>query len=801
MIFMSTKVSPITIITLTLAMTLAAVSVVARYASVLSAGDVSGVSTLRIYYSLSIVSDLESLPVLPQELIHAMNQTLGNRVILAGIKPEQGRIVVGKLKYDIHIEAVTASYFSALGLVARGGKFVSYKDVAQNQKTIVLNAKLAESMFGHPEDAIGREVVLYIRGVASLYRVIGLVSRRFHGIGAGGRGNTSAWIPVSRSDRHLITLVSAPRQIAFPQLVERIVVALRFAGRDLSLNYPPGFHPILIRPFTLYNHQRMVSLIKVLFLYRDYISFLAVALIANAFFLQMLIVRRTAIQFRLERILGATKHVVVVDYLFRSARHFAVIVLTAIGGYIILALLMTHFALLAESDALVQKSSLIAASIYILTVATIAALVIELPQLWEGLNSESAWIGDEKLTVKMGSLPYLVVFASAFGAAIAGCVVAWSIAQAYKDFELKLGVLTTPSMIVMLQTKASGESNLPKPSGVVLLRQLKEVVKRVDPAASFGLGPIPGSLFSYYRDTSWVSGYVVGHHVVSSSLATPVFVSPGWFDAAGVRFLAGHNFHNVGATSGSFNIIIDSTMAKDLFGGVRRSIGRTFINGHNHPVRVVGVTNKLYMLGGGEGPTPILFYNIAIASYVVYDPPIIVLTGGKFTASQIFDLRSSINRALNVMHSSLEVRSIENRSDVIARIESPVYRISIASVLFSVLIWLLALSSVNMQLRVFFETRKRVHAIQSAIGADPRRLYSWMLLVTLGIAVAGIAASLLIIPWMAAEFALLTNELVKPFGWPTWIALGALLLAVFLVTHFPARRAARAEPAASLHEL
>jgi type IV secretory pathway TrbD component len=50
-------------------------------------------------------------------------------------------------------------------------------------------------------------------------------------------------------------------------------------------------------------------------------------------------------------------------------------------------------------------------------------------------------------------------------------------------------------------------------------------------------------------------------------------------------------------------------------------------------------------------------------------------------------------------------------------------------------------------------------------------------------------------------FALLSGAQVSPFGLVTRIALAVLLLAVFLVAHFPARRAARAEPAESQHEL
>ena len=57
------------------------------------------------------------------------------------------------------------------------------------------------------------------------------------------------------------------------------------------------------------------------------------------------------------------------------------------------------------------------------------------------------------------------------------------------------------------------------------------------------------------------------------------------------------------------------------------------------------------------------------------------------------------------------------------------------------------------------------------------------------------------LPWLAQQYALLSGAQVAPYGAATWIALAVLLLAVFMVAHYPARRAARAEPAQSLHEL
>jgi ABC-type antimicrobial peptide transport system permease subunit len=80
-------------------------------------------------------------------------------------------------------------------------------------------------------------------------------------------------------------------------------------------------------------------------------------------------------------------------------------------------------------------------------------------------------------------------------------------------------------------------------------------------------------------------------------------------------------------------------------------------------------------------------------------------------------------------------------------------------------------------------------------------LYTGVVGGTVILGMAGALLALLFTPWLAQQFALLSGAQGAAFGWATWIALTVLLLAVFLVAHIPARRAARAEPAESLHEL
>ena len=164
-------------------------------------------------------------------------------------------------------------------------------------------------------------------------------------------------------------------------------------------------------------------------------------------------------------------------------------------------------------------------------------------------------------------------------------------------------------------------------------------------------------------------------------------------------------------------------------------------------------------------------------------------------------LRQHVSALFEREHTPLAVAGIYSTStlhDRLAAQQITQSRVFTAIALFA---WGIALSGIFALLRLYLAQRRRLLAIESALGATPRRTYFGVILGTLAVAGIGAVIALLLVPWLATQYALLSGAQVAAFGWATWIALVVLLLAVFLVTHFPARRAARAEPAESLHEL
>ncbi len=164
-------------------------------------------------------------------------------------------------------------------------------------------------------------------------------------------------------------------------------------------------------------------------------------------------------------------------------------------------------------------------------------------------------------------------------------------------------------------------------------------------------------------------------------------------------------------------------------------------------------------------------------------------------------LRVALTAVLKRQAPQLEVGKIRSSDAIRAQLAAPQTRQAQIFVTIALFAWAIALSGVAAHLRLFLAMRKRQSAIRSALGAGPLRLYREVVLGTLALAAAGVLLALLAAPWLAAQFAFLSGAQVAAFDAATWIALAVLLLAVFAVVHFPARRAARAEPAESLHEL
>ena len=389
-------------------------------------------------------------------------------------------------------------------------------------------------------------------------------------------------------------------------------------------------------------------------------------------------------------------------------------------------------------------------------------------------------------------------------AAILAVLAFWGVQYAWRMTDVNLGMLQgQPVTLLSMNYKHVRAANTSMPKAV-LIANLRRAIVEVDPLARVGFGPVIG--FAYlHGGGNFRAGRPVALGAEQTGITAQGFVaSAGWLRAGELQLLAGQNFssHNPDPR----DILIDARVADSLFGSAQAAVGRLLHKrgGHNS-YRVRGVIAPLHILGPGRS---------AITSYVVPATAHLhgfnnsfelwgghILIRPRVRGARYAALRASVERVFAKDAPYLEVGSIESSTEVLNRLERPQRVLATVFGTAAGFGLLIALTGLVVFLRLFLAMRKRVDAIRQALGASPRRQYRGVLLGTLALGVAGAVLALLFTPWLAQQFTELSRAQVSPFGWPTWVALAVLLLAVALVAHFPARRAARAEPIESLHEL
>ncbi len=398
----------------------------------------------------------------------------------------------------------------------------------------------------------------------------------------------------------------------------------------------------------------------------------------------------------------------------------------------------------------------------------------------------------------------MLFLAETFFVAVLSISASWSCVLYYQQAHADLGFLKKTSTIVHIGLRRGyGELSMntlaPKAfreSNRLILNSLITAVTRINPQAGIGIGPGPGE-----KDASFPG---IARLRKSGMQVCSTYISPGWLQAAQTTVLAGQGFSS--RTPDSRAVLIDTVITRHFFATPASAIGRWLDIqtplGDWQRVRIKAVLHPIKLGGAGKPGCPMVYFNLRNHGYGA----ILSGYGNLFIFPKIKTtlqptLKAILDRALLRVTPMLQIKGFSNSDTLINDLYAP--QLHLATILFSVaaFTWLVALFGLVVMLRLHHNLQRRLLAIRSALGAGPGRLYREVVLGVLALAGAGIGLALLATPWLATQFAFLSGAQVSPFGVATWIALAVLLLAVFMVAHFPARRAARAEPAESLHEL
>ena len=778
---------------------------------------IAGASTQRRYFTLGVEMSRGVKYTLSGQLAERLQHRLPSSFAIATefiVPPAYNSLVLpnGSRHLPVAVAHVSAHYFRAVDLPRVTGRVISAADIDAGASVVVLDRRCAMELFGSADAALGRALVLETKGsrFTQTLHVIGIVPNAFRGIRVADsylyRNQPMAWVP-NLPMFFQPALLSVPANIPYAAIRQNLDLAwksvpqlIRGTGsRDVIPSWPAALDPqgvdVAIHRLRLYQDLALAAL-----------GLTAVNLVA----IDLLDGLRNRSVRAIERALGASHAWQRRRGLYRAslggAWMLATSILLLIAAFSITkrAIAMSHH----QYSPWLRVGNVLGWSHWfsIVLVAIASAMLLDMMTQWLAIFKDhhlfhSELFGSPPATRRAGAAILLIEFGMVISfATLAG----WGLQYALQAAHQNMGMLQGRRLAVLtigIKQKFYASS----PNGV-LIADLRHAISTIDPGSRAAFGPVIGFPYHHgagnFRDLGPGSLKAGG----SSGLDAQSFAATtNWLRVAEINLLAGRGFSPGHANPN--DVLIDASIAQTLFGSVQAAVGRQV---RWHPVVPIGpasffvrgVFAPLRLNGPMRAPVATMISPLQPDGQFFMDGSVGgILIRPAIPAARYPALQSAVQRVFAKDAPSLKVTSIQSSAQLLNRLDRPQRTLAMVFGAVAGFGLLIALTGLLVFLRLYLTLRKRVDAIRSALGSSPRRQYAGVLLGTLALGMAGALLALLFTPWLAQQFALLSGAQVAPFGWPTWIALAVLLLAVFLVAHFPARRAARAEPAESLHEL
>ena len=723
---------------------------------------------------------------------------------------------IGGPPQSVKAVPVMGAFMQAAHLHPLAGRLLTLQDVYHGRAVAVLTATLAQRWFGGIAAAVGQDV---FSADGSAQRVVGVIADPNNP--AWTNDPLQVWVPYdspltwprnpehksgnadSRVDLHapssgMTLLLSTPRNVGTTQLQTVLRNLLQRDHRRLGV--PQVVHRLIFtRAYSLDPLQQKAAQQRALLFVGLAVSALVLALVNMLCALWLQYLRQRPV-LRLERILGARR-----GYWGRRTMRRALLfyVLAFAVALPLFALMLTLLRTQMKSISLHPYlhlhllwprfvTGLALVLLVVVLLQSLPVLVLLLRDRTDALTQRVVGgLRDRQVGAALQVLQVLL-------AALLSVVATWSIQHAWRIAHAPLGFLDCPATIVQIASHGSNPQHASNSNrNELLMAQMLEAVHQVLSQTAAGFGPAIGSKNWELRFPTTVRFHERAMDACHMSL------TPGWVQATDMHLLAGTTF---AAQPNADVALVSADLATHLFGGPAEAVGRTlhdrqFLPGFHAVVQ--GVVAPVSVAGATHPACPTVFSDKRAQSdnLLLTDSTLAIATAT--TATQRNELRAALARVLQRQGVAKYIRigRIQSAQTMRIGLAAPVVQQARLLLVLAVVAWMIALGGVAVLLRLSLAHRRHLLALRSALGERPSVLYSNTLLETLAYAAAGIAVLMLGLPWLAEQYRLVTATTAQAFGPSTWLALAVLLLAVFLVAHFPARRAARAEPAESLHEL
>ncbi len=790
------------------------------------AGDhIRGASSQRRYFTLGVQMTSGVNYGIRPELVDQLQRRLPRSFAVATSSdgpPEFSSLALpdGSKRVDMALDMVMGRYFQAVDLRHVLGRVISPAEARANAPVIVINRRCADTLFGSAQAALNRALILHIGGGSSAgprqVHVIGVIMGSFTGTRAYDehfRHQPVAWLPLPFPFG--FTLLSVPANL--PQVEVRHELDLAWHSLPETVRGVGNHGLVFSQPFST-EPGAVATITHKLELYLDLAGAALLLTLANLMAVNFLEALRRRAVHAIERTLGATRAWQMRRVLYRALLG-ALMTLVVTGALLVAALVVAQRAIIAMGWFSLMESPwgrvggvldwsrlLIPAVALIVAVVLIEVLVHGVLLTREQRASSSMQVSSPRGERQVGGVILALEFTLA---ALLAVLAGWGVQYAWRMAHQNLGMLQGQRLTV-LSTKANKSYFSMHPdafeqtvSSAVLAAALRRAIAGIEPHADVAFGPVVGVQFRH-GDGNFHNGFGKLEAGQAGIITRKFVASASWLPVGEVHLLAGRNFsrHN----PDPHEALIDADVARTLFGSVRAAVGRVVHTAAlpDMPplvMHVRGVIAPLRLDGPGHAPVASWIQPLqggdTAARFMGGD----ILVRPEIPVARDQALLAAVQRVFAKEAPYIEPSGVRSSTQAVSRLDRP-QRV-LATVFGAVAGFglLIALTGLTVLLRLFLAMRKRVDAIRQALGASPRRLYTGVVVGTLLLGAAGAVLALLFAPWLAQQFALLSGAQVAAFGWATWLALTMLLLAVFLVAHFPARRAARAEPAESLHEL
>ena len=735
-------------------------------------------------------------PLLPPGF--GLGMAFGSRVAL-GTRPQ------GPFTRENTV-TVIGGYLRALHVHPLVGRLISAGEQRRGAAVTLMSEPLAQRLFGTPQAAVGRSV--FTRHGFEL-RVVGVLPQAFRGgLGDIGRARTNLWVPYTVMVA--VQLGRWPKGLPKPDMV----AALPILGPAALLSVPRRLTPAQLA-LTLRRLRKSAAGIlprdvKGFATHRPYspfpaiqrararrirlamaIAFATLAIAAlNLLVVAWLVWLRRRATLRIERVLGARRGYLLRRFTLEALASLAFVLAVSVALVAGAVLVLRHFApryagVLTHGALAPTLSWLIPLLALVVVLAKALPLAVLLRR--EALETERM----ATLTQADRSASAALIGLEVMLAALLTVAASWSISYAWRTHEAPLGFLARPA--TLMATRWAGPNLAIRHAGTaagLALNRIIGVTHVLAPGAAVGIGPNiePTHGFEFPRAVR------AGKRITSACTA---IASSGWLRAVGAHLQAGELFPSGRNDGGA--VLIDTQVARTLFGSSGEALGRS-LEFARRPERIIGVLAPMHLRGAAQSACPLVVEDLRAHLGQMLNPATLAI-GAALTPGERALLRHRFMQVLTQAGLSVQVeppKSTRAERAWLASPESAQARLFAGIALFA---WIVALSGVFAQLRLFLITGKRVRAIHAALGASPRWMYRRVLGGPLALAAAGMALTLLTLPWLARQFEFLSDARASPYGAASGAALIILWAAVAAVVHGPARLAAREAPAESLHEL